>query len=59
VSAFNHTGAESAKQIILAWRIILNDDLACTADLQYMDEDVVGGNGPKGWIPGFRVTAAF
>jgi len=40
-------------------RILLNDYVAFTADLQYMEEDVEGKNGPKRWIPGFRVTAAF
>ena len=40
-------------------RIVLNDYIACTADLQYMDENINGGEGPKGWIPGFRVTGEF
>ena len=40
-------------------RIILNDYVAFTADVQYMDEDIQGGNGPRGWLPGFRITAEF
>ena len=40
-------------------RIVLNDYVAFTADVQYMDEDVKDGSSPRGWIPGFRVTAEF
>jgi porin len=54
-----NTGIEHTHVVEFYVRIVLNDYVAFTADLQYMDEDVVGGNGPQGWIPGFRVTAAF
>lgn len=40
-------------------RFMLNDYLAVTADLQYQDEELTGGGGPKGMIPGIRLTAEF
>ena len=54
-----NTGIEHTHIVELYVRIVLNDYVAFTADLQYLDEDVEGGNGAKGWIPGFRVTATF
>ena len=54
-----NTGIEHTHIVELYARIVLNDYVAFTADLQYQDEDVEGGHGAKGWIPGFRVTAMF
>ncbi len=54
-----NTGIDHAHVFEIYVRIVLNDDVAFTADLQYMDEDVVRSSGPKGWMPGFRVTAEF
>ncbi len=40
-------------------RFLLNDYIAVTADIQYMDETLNDGEGPRGWIPGMRLTAEF
>jgi porin len=40
-------------------RFALNDYVAVTADLQYIDEQYTDGSGPAGWMPGLRVTAEF
>jgi porin len=40
-------------------RFVVNDYVAITADLQYIDERYDAGSGPEGWIPGLRLTAEF
>lgn len=40
------------------YRFVLNDHLALTADIQYMN-DVVDENGAKGWIFGLRAVSEF
>jgi len=40
-------------------RFLLNDYFAVTADLQYQNEQLEEGGGPKGVIPGIRLTAEF
>ena len=46
-------------QVIEAYaRFVLNKDFALTVDLQYMYDDLVGGGGPEGFIPGLRVVCA-
>jgi hypothetical protein len=40
-------------------RFQLNRFFAFTADLQYMQDDLVGGSASKGFIYGLRLTAAF
>ena len=41
------------------YRFVVNDRVALTADLQYMDDELVGGAGPEGYIVGLRATAEF
>ena len=41
------------------YRATLNDYFAITADLQYMNDDYVTGDGPDGVIFGIRATAEF
>lgn len=48
-----NTGIEHAHVVELYVLIALNDIVAFTADLQYIDENVEGGNGPKGGCPAF------
>jgi Carbohydrate-selective porin, OprB family len=40
-------------------RFVLNDYVAVTTDLQYIDEQYTDGSGPAGWMPGLRITAEF
>jgi hypothetical protein len=40
-------------------RFLLNVHFAVTVDLQYQDEGLEEGGGPKGVIPGIRLTAEF
>lgn len=40
-------------------RFALNDYFALTLDLQYLDDDLVGGGGPEGFVPGLRVASIF
>ena len=41
------------------YRFVFNDHMAVTADLQYMDDELVTGSGPEGYIVGLRATAEF
>lgn len=54
-----NTGIERSHVVEAYVRIALNDILAVTADLQYIDEKHEAQSGPRGWIPGIRVTAEF
>ena len=40
-------------------RIVLNEIFALTLDVQWMKDDFVAGDGPKGFIYGVRMTAEF
>lgn len=40
-------------------RCVLNEIFAFTLDVQWMKEDDVAGNGPKGFVYGVRMTAEF
>ena len=54
-----NTGIDHTQVFEVYARFLLNDYLAVTADIQYMDEALSDGDGPKGWIPGIRLTAEF
>lgn len=54
-----NTGIDHTHVFEVYARFLLNDYLAVTADIQYMDEALSDGDGPKGWIPGVRFTAEF
>jgi porin len=54
-----NTGIERSHVFEVYVRVVLNDYLAVTADLQYIDEDYDEGKGPRVWIPGIRLTAEF
>ncbi len=41
------------------YRLVLNDFLALTADVQYMKDDATEGDNPKGWILGLRAVTEF
>jgi hypothetical protein len=40
-------------------RVQLHDYFACTADVQYMKDQMKNGQSPEGWIYGLRVTSEF
>lgn len=40
-------------------RVVFSGNFAVTADLQYMDESLEVGAGPRGWIPGVRFSVHF
>jgi porin len=54
-----NTGIDHSHVFEAYVRFVLNDYIAVTADLQYIDEDYDEGKGPCGWIPGIRLTAEF
>ena len=54
-----NTGIDHTQVFEAYVRVLLNDYLALTADIQYMDESLNDGEGPRGWIPGIRLTAEF
>lgn len=54
-----NTGIERSHVFEAYLRIVLNDIVAVTADVQYIDEQREGRSGPQGWIPGVRLTAEF
>jgi len=54
-----NTGIERSHFFEAYVRMAINDIVAVTADLQYIDEDHEGSSGVQGWIPGVRVTAEF
>ncbi|MGF1615158.1 MAG: carbohydrate porin [Gammaproteobacteria bacterium] len=54
-----NTGIERTQVFEVYARFMLNDYFALTADLQYQDERLEDGGGPKGVIPGLRLTAEF
>jgi hypothetical protein len=54
-----NTGIDHTQVFEAYVRFLLNDYMAVTADIQYMDESLNGEEGPKGWIPGIRLTAEF
>jgi porin len=54
-----NTGIDRTQVFEVYVRVVLSAYVALTADLQYMDETRNGEGGPRGWIPGMRLTAAF
>jgi porin len=52
-----NTGIDHTQVVEVYVRVGLNPYIALTADLQYIDETFNGGGGPRGWIPGVRLTA--
>jgi porin len=54
-----NSGIDQTEVFEVYARFMLNDYFAVTADLQYQDEQLEGENGPKGFIPGIRLTAEF
>ncbi len=40
-------------------RFVPKRHFAVTVDVQYMNEELDAGGGPKGWIPGIRLTGEF
>jgi Carbohydrate-selective porin, OprB family len=52
-------GIDRTQVFELYVRFLLNDYFAVTADLQYQNERFEGGGGPRGVIPGIRLTAEF
>jgi hypothetical protein len=57
--AGGNTGIRHAHVFEAYVRFVLNTYIALSVDLQYMDEPLDSGVGPRGWIPGFRLTAEF
>lgn len=41
------------------YRYVLNDTVALTVDLQYINESLKSTTGPKGFIPGMRLVAEY
>lgn len=41
------------------YRLVLNDYLSISADVQYMQDDLKAAESPRGWILGTRLTAIF
>mgnify|MGYP003573231638 CR=1 FL=1 len=41
------------------YRFVMTDNLAFTADLQYLDEVRKNGESPRGWVFGLRAVADF
>lgn len=54
-----NSGIEWTQVVEVYVRFALNDYFAVTADLQYQEDRLEEGGGPKGVIPGLRVTAEF
>ena len=54
-----NSGIDRAQVFEAYVRFMLNDYFALTADLQYQDERLEEDGGPKGVIPGIRLTAEF
>ena len=54
-----NTGIDRSHVFEAYVRMVLNDMLAVTVELQYIDEGREAGSGLQGWIPGVRLTAAF
>jgi porin len=54
-----NTGIDRTQVFEAYVRFMLNDYFAVTADFQYQDEQLEEGDGPKGVIPGIRLTAEF
>lgn len=52
-----NTGIDRIRVFEIYVRFVLNDYVAVTVDLQYMDEKSDGEGDPQAWIPGLRVTA--
>jgi hypothetical protein len=53
-----NTGIDRTQVFEIYVRFVLNDYVAVTVDLQYMDEKLDDEGDLQGWIPGLRVTAA-
>ena len=52
-----NTGLNHTQVFEIYVRFVLNAYIALSVDLQYMDEPLEGGGGPRGWIPGLRLAA--
>lgn len=54
-----NTGIDRTQVFEAYARFVPKSHFAVTLDLQYMSEELDAGGGPKGWIPGIRLTGEF